>query len=293
MIGFDGVGWSEAVGRGVDAVAGSIAPEVEVAPTAVVEPGAVLGAGVRIGHFSVVSAGAVIGPGTVVGNSVTIVGSVTIGARNRIFPNCVIGAEPQDVSYRGAPTRVTIGDDNVIREGVTINRATEKEAGETVVGSGNFLMACCHVAHDCQIGDHVIIANGTLLGGHVRVQSHASLSGAVAVHHWATIGGWSFVAGVSRVLHDIPPFMLCEGIPARPRCINVVALRRGGFAADEIAAITEAYRLVYRAKVGLASAREILQSQGMLGPRVLEFLDFLTHQHAGRHGRARERRRAA
>ena len=264
-----------------------------VVPTAVVEPGAVLGPGVRIGHFSVVSAGAVIGPETVVENSVTIMGDVRIGSRNRIFPGCVIGAEPQDVSYRGAPTRVVIGDDNVIREGVTINRATEKEDGETVVGNGNFLMACCHVAHDCRIGDHVIIANGTLLGGHVRVHSHASLSGAVAVHHWTTIGGWSFVAGVSRVLHDIPPFMLCEGMPARPRCVNVVALRRGGFASDVIAAVTEAHRLVYRAKVGLASAREILQSQGMLVPPVEELLDFLTHQHEGRHGRARERRRAA
>ena len=279
--------------QSIHRLSGALRESPIVAPTAVVEPGAVLGPGVRIGHFSVVSAGAVIGPETVVENSVTIMGDVRIGARNRIFPGCVIGAEPQDVSYRGAPTRVVIGDDNVIREGVTINRATEKEDGETVVGNGNFLMACCHVAHDCRIGDHVIIANGTLLGGHVRVHSHASLSGAVAVHHWTTIGSWSFVAGVSRVLHDIPPFMLCEGMPARPRCVNVVALRRGGFASDVIAAVTEAHRLVYRAKVGLASAREILQSQGMLVPPVEELLDFLTHQHEGRHGRARERRRAA
>jgi len=264
-----------------------------VAPTAVVGVGARLGPDVKIGHHSVISAEAVIGPGTVIENGVTIVGDVRIGARNRIFPNCVIGAEPQDVSYRGTPTRVVVGDDNVIREGVTINRASEKEDGETVVGSGNFLMANCHVAHDCRIGDHVIIANGTLLGGHVRVQSHASLSGAVAVHHWATIGSWSFVAGLSRVLHDVPPFMLCEGMPARPRCVNVVALRRGGFGADVVAAITEAHRLVYRAKVGLTSAREILQSQGMFLPAVGELLDFLLHQHEGRHGRAREHRRAA
>ncbi len=265
----------------------------QVAPTAVVEPGAVLGDGVVIGHYCVISGGAVIGPGTVIGSHVTILGDVRIGARNRIFPHAVIGAEPQDVSYQGSRTRVVIGDDNVIREGVTINRATEKEDGQTVVGNGTFLMANSHVAHDCRVGDHVIIANGTLLGGHVRVQSHASLSGAVAVHHWATIGGWSFVAGVSRVLHDIPPFMLCEGLPARPRCVNVVALKRGGFAADAIAAVTEAYRLVYRAKVGLASAGEILQKQGMLLPPVIELLDFLAHQHEGRHGRARERRRAA
>jgi UDP-N-acetylglucosamine acyltransferase len=264
-----------------------------VHPTAVVEPGARLGPGVRVGPWCVISAGAVVGRDTVLDNGVTIMGEVVIGARNRIFPNCVIGGEPQDVSYRGTATRVEIGDDNVIREGVTINRASEKEDGVTSIGNANFLMACCHVAHDCRIGDHVIIANGTLLGGHVRVHSRASLSGAVAVHHWATIGGWSFVAGLSRVLHDVPPFMLCEGSPARPRCINVVALRRGGFGREAIDAVTEAHRLLYRARVGLEPAREILRQQGMLGPEVDQLLEFLVLQQGGRHGRARERRRAA
>jgi UDP-N-acetylglucosamine acyltransferase len=154
-------------------------------------------------------------------------------------------------------------------------------------------MACCHVAHDCQIGDSCVIANGTLLGGHVRIHSHASLSGAVAVHHWVTVGGWSFVAGLSRVLHDVPPFMLCEGLPARPRCINVVALKRGGFSKEAIEAIAEAHRLLYRAKVGLEQAREILRSNGMLVPSLNQLFEFLSHQQQGRHGRARERRRAA
>jgi len=264
-----------------------------VHPTAVVEPGASLAADVRIGPYCVISARAVIGRGTVLDGHVTIVGDVRIGERNRIFTNAVIGGEPQDVSYRGTATRVEIGDDNVIREGVTINRASEKEEGLTTIGSHNYLMAACHVAHDCRIGDHVVIANGTLLGGHVRVHSRASLSGAVAVHHWATIGGWSFVAGLSRVLHDVPPCMLCEGSPARPRCINVVALKRGGFEPAAIEAISEAYRLLYRARVGLEPARDILRSQGMLLPAVLELLDFLGRQQEGRHGRARERRRAA
>lgn len=274
-------------------VAASCIPQPVVHPTAVVESGARLAAGVRVGPHCVVSAGAVIGRGTVLENHVTIMGTVRIGERNRIFPNCVIGAEPQDVSYRGTATSVEIGDDNVIREGVTINRASEKEAGVTSLGNANFLMANSHVAHDCRIGDHVVIANGTLLGGHVRVHSRASLSGAVAVHHWATIGGWSFVAGLSRVLHDVPPFMLCEGAPARPRCINVVALKRGGFDTATIDAIAEAHRLLYRAKVGLEPAREILRSQGMLGPHVMHLLEFFGHQQDGRHGRARERRRAA
>jgi UDP-N-acetylglucosamine acyltransferase len=264
-----------------------------VHPTAVVESGAVLGPGVRIGPYCVVSAAAVIGRGTVLESHVSIMGDVRIGDRNRIYPNCVIGGEPQDVSYRGTVTRVEIGHGNVIREGVTINRGSEKEEGVTSLGDGNFLMACCHVAHDCRIGDHVIIANGTLLGGHVRVHSHASLSGAVAVHHWATIGGWSFVAGLSRALHDVPPFMLCEGSPARPRCVNLVALKRGGFDREAIDAVTEAHRLLYRAKVGLEPAREILRSQGMLGGHVMQLLDFLALQQEGRHGRARERRRAA
>jgi len=265
----------------------------EVHPSAVVETGAELATDVRIGPFCCVSAGAVIGRGTVLEHRVTIMGDVRIGERNHLFPNAVIGGDPQDVSYRGTQTRVEIGDRNTIREGVTINRATEKEEGITSIGNGNFLMACSHVAHDCQVGDHCIFANGVLLGGHVRVHSRASLSGAVAVHHWTTIGGWAFVAGLSRVLHDVPPFMLCEGLPARPRCLNSVALRRGGFTNETILAVTEAHRLLYRAKVGLEPAREILRSQGMLLPEVLQLLEFLALQRDGRHGRARERRKAA
>ncbi|MFM1904243.1 MAG: Acyl-[acyl-carrier-protein]--UDP-N-acetylglucosamine O-acyltransferase [Planctomycetota bacterium] len=265
----------------------------QVHPTAVVEPGAELAADVRIGPHCVLSADTVVGRGTVLENHVTTMGRVTIGERNRIFPNCVIGGEPQDISYRGTATRVEIGDGNLIREGVTINRASEKEEGVTSVGSGNFLMACCHVAHDCRIGDHVTIANGTLLGGHVRIQSHAALSGAVAVHHWATIGSWSFVAGLSRVLHDVPPFMLCEGAPARPRCINTVALERGGFGRAVIEAIAEAHRILFRAKVGLEKAREILEARQELPVEVAELLGFLARQQEGRHGRSRERRRAA
>jgi UDP-N-acetylglucosamine acyltransferase len=278
--------------RGPEAEGGDLPPPV-IHPSAIVEAGTVIAPGVRIGPHCVISAEAVIGPATVLENHVTLMGQVVLGSRNRIYPNCVIGGEPQDISYRGSPTRVEIGDDNLIREGVTINRGSEKEEGLTTIGSGCFLMACSHVAHDCRIGDGVTIANGTLLGGHVRVGSRASLSGAVAVHHWATIGSWSFVAGLSRVLHDVPPFMLCEGVPARPRCVNVVALKRAGFPPEAVAALAEAHRLLYRAKVGLEAAREILRSQGMLAAEVEEMLGFLGNQQEGRHGRSRDRRRAA
>ena len=154
-------------------------------------------------------------------------------------------------------------------------------------------MAACHVAHDCKLGDRVIVANGTLLGGHVHIHDDATLSGGVGVHHYTTIGSFSFVSGISRVLHDVPPFMLVEGIPTRPRCINIVALKRSDFPADVIRALAEAHRLIYRAKVGLDHAREILRNDGLMYPAVNHLLSFIQNQQEGRHGRGREKRRAA
>lgn len=248
---------------------------------------------VEIGPFCVIGPNVRIGRGTRLENNVTLMGHVTLGEHNHLYPGVVIGGEPQDLSYRGSDTQVIVGNHNVIRECVTINRATEKEEGRTVVGNHNFLMACSHVAHDCKLGDHIVMANGALLGGHVHVQDHASLSGAVAVHHWASIGSYSFVSGLSRVLHDVPPFMLAEGHPARPRCINVVALKRNDFSGETINCLAEAHRLLYRAKVGLDHAREILRGNDQLMPQVNQLLSFVQQQQEGKHGRARERRRAA
>lgn len=258
-----------------------------------IHPTAEIGEDVHIGPFCTIGPNVKIGRGTRLENNVTVMGHVDIGAENHIYPNVVIGAEPQDLSYRGTDTSVLIGNNNVFREGVTINRGTEKEDGATRVGSNNFLMACSHVAHDCRIGDHVVLANNTMLGGHVHVHDHASVSGGVGVHHYCSIGPFSFVAGVSRVLHDVPPFMLAEGSPARPRCINVVALKRNDFAADVIRCLAEAHRLIYRAKVGVDHAREILRGNDQLVPHVNQLLAFLQDMQEGRHGRARESRRAA
>jgi UDP-N-acetylglucosamine acyltransferase len=264
-----------------------------VAETASIHPRAEIDLDVEIGPYCVIGPLAKIGRGTRLENHVTIMGQVTIGQHNHLSPGVVIGGEPQDLSYRGSDTQVIIGDHNTIREGVTINRATEKEDGVTSVGSHNYFMACSHVAHDCRVGDHVILANGTLLGGHVHVHDCASLSGAVAVHHYATIGAYSFTSGLSRVLHDVPPFMLVEGQPARPRCINIVALKRNDFSPEAIDSLAEAHRLLYRAKVGLEHAREILRGHDQLTPEVNQLLAFISCQQEGRHGRARERRRAA
>ena len=266
---------------------------LRIAPTAIVDPSAVLADDVEIGHYCQIGPKVTIGRGTRLENNVTITGRTTIGRFNRIFPYVVVGQEPQDLSYRGSDTRVIIGDFNVLRESVTVNRGTEKEDGITSIGDRCYLMAACHIAHDCKLGHRIVMANGTLLGGHVHIEDHASLSGNVAVHHYTSIGGYAFVGGLSRVLHDVPPFMLCEGAPARPRCINIVALKRHEFSSHVIDCLAEAHRLIYRAKVGLDPAREILRSNGQLVPQVNQLLAFVEGQADGRHGRSREMRRAA
>jgi UDP-N-acetylglucosamine acyltransferase len=260
---------------------------------AAIDPKAEIGEDVHIGPFCVIGPDVKIGRGTRLENNVTLMGKVTLGEDNHLFPGVVIGAQPQDVSYRGSNTQVIIGDHNILRESVTINRATEKEDGITRLGSYNFLMACSHVAHDCKVGDHIIMANATLLGGHVHVYDHATLSGGIGVHHFTTIGRYAFIAGLARVIHDVPPFMLCEGHPARPRCVNVVALKRNNFSAESISSLSETHRLLYRAKVGLDHAREILRNNDKLLPAVNELLSFIQGQQEGKHGRSRERRRAA
>jgi UDP-N-acetylglucosamine acyltransferase len=260
---------------------------------AAVDPRAELDDDVTVGPFCTVGPKVRIGRGTELVSNVTVMGRVTLGEGTRIFPGAVIGGDPQDVSYRGSDTLVAIGDDNIIREGVTINRGTEKEEGLTTLGSGCFVMAGCHVAHDCRIGNRVIMANATLLGGHVHIHDDATISGGVAVHHFSTIGSYSFTGGLSRVLHDVPPYMLAEGNPSRPRCINIVALKRNHFSLDTTRALAEAHRLIYRSKVGLDHAREMLRAADMLVPAVNHLLNFLQNQHEGRNGRGRDRRRAA
>lgn len=264
-----------------------IADNVSIHPTAEIDED------VEIGPFSVIGPYVRIGRGTRVENNVTLLQRVTLGQHNHVFPNAVLGGAPQDVSFHGTDTEVVLGDHNIVRECVTINRGSEKEDGVTLIGNHNFLMACSHIAHDCKLGDHIIVTNGVLLGGHVHVHDHVVLSGGVAVHHYATVGSYAFVAGLSAVRHDVPPYMLAEGYPARPRCINVVSLKRNNFSPEVIECLAAAHKLLYRAKVGLDHAREILRNNGQLLPHVNHLLGFVQSQQEGRHGRGRERRRAA
>ncbi len=260
---------------------------------AIVDPKAEIDNDVEIGPFCVIGAKAKIGRGSRLLNNVTVLGDVTIGEDNIISPNAVLGGDPQDLSYRGSDTKVVIGDRNVIRECVTINRASEKEDGYTRVGNDCFFMGNVHIAHDCMVGDNVIIGHGSMLGGHVHVDHHATLSGSIGVTHYGSIGCYAFVSGASRVLQDIAPYMLADGNPARPRCINIVALKRNNFAQNIIDALNEAYRLMYRARVGLDNAREILESKGSLIPDIQHLLERIAVSQSGRHGRGREQRRKA
>ncbi len=264
-----------------------------IADTACVDPRAELADDVEVGPYCVIGPDVTIGRGTRLIAHACIYGRTAIGEENVIHPFAVIGGEPQDISYRGTETRVEVGDRNVIREAVTIHRGSEKEQGLTRIGSNNLLMVNVHVAHDCQLGDRVIIANNTILGGHSHIESFVTISGGVGVHPFVTIGAYCYVGGLSRIYHDVPRFMIVNGNPSKVRCINVVGLKRNGLTSEAISALHEAHRLIYRAKMSASSAAETLESHGHLCPEVKSLLDFIESQHHGTHGRARERRRSA
>lgn len=263
-------------------------------PTAVVAEGAELGAEVEIGPYTVVGPAVRIGDRTRIGPQVVIDGVTRLGSDNLIIGQASLGGAPQDLSYRGEPTQLTIGDRNTIREFVTINRGTVKGGGLTRVGSDCLLMACSHVAHDCTLEDRVIMANGALLAGHVQVGEGASISGACVAHHFLTIGRYSYCGGMSRISQDVPPFMLIEGHPARVRRVNDVGLERAGFSAEDIESLHRAYRRIWRSKT-TEPRREILQDlrNEMSASRpVLELVEALERTELGLKGRYLESKRA-
>jgi UDP-N-acetylglucosamine acyltransferase len=263
-----------------------------IADTASIDPRAEIADEVEIGPYCVIGPDVTIGRGTRLIAHVCLVGHVSLGENNIVHPFAVIGGEPQDYSYKGQPTRVQIGDHNVFREAVTISRGTDKEDGLTRIGSHNYLMANVHIGHDCVLGDRILVANNTMFSGHIHVESHASISGGVGLHQWVAIGGHSYVGGMSRIVHDVPPFMLVEGNPSKVRCINVVGLKRQNLSAEAISSLHEAHRLIYRARMTPKHATEILQAHDHLCPEVRRLLDFIEKQAQGKHGRSREPGRA-
>ncbi len=228
-------------------------------PTAVVDPAARIAADVIIGPYSVISSDVEIDTNSWIGAHVVLSGSIRMGSHNRIFPFASLGSDPQDKKYKGENTCLEIGSNNTIREYVTINRGTVQDAGVTRLGDGNWIMACVHIAHDCQIGSHTVLANNATLAGHVQIGDYATLGGASLVHQYCRIGEHAFTAYGARINKDVPPFvMVCEG-KARPRGLNVEGLKRRGYSEDRIRLLKEAYRILYRSELSLDQAIEQLK----------------------------------
>ncbi|MFN3165921.1 MAG: acyl-ACP--UDP-N-acetylglucosamine O-acyltransferase [Phycisphaeraceae bacterium] len=215
-------------------------------PTAIIERGATLGEGVAIGPYCHVGSAVTIDDGTELRSNVCVYGNTSIGEQCVVWPGAVLGGDPQDLKFAGEDSRLTIGDRNEIREHVTIHKGTDADTGVTTIGDDNLIMAYAHIAHDCVIGNHVIITNAVQLAGHVLVEDHAAIGGSSAVHHFVTIGAYAFVAGMTRVVHDVPPFMFVEGNPAKVRAVNSVAVQRHGLGTDALHALKHAWRLLYK-----------------------------------------------
>lgn len=260
-----------------------------VHPTASVDPTATLADGVEVGPYAVVGPHVALGPGTVVMGHATVSRWTRMGAGNRVHPYACLGGDPQDLGYDGSECWLEIGDRNCFREGVTVSRGTAKEKRLTRIGSGCLLMACSHVGHDCVLGDNVILANNVLLAGHCHVEDRAILSGSAAVHHFTTVGRMAFVGGLSRIIMDVPPYMLVEGHPARVVKVNIVGLKRAGLTEERIRALRRAYKELWRGdELVREKALDRLERQEGATEEVLYLARFLRRQMKGPHGRGRE-----
>lgn len=233
--------------------------EFLIHPTAVVHPLARIAADVLVGPYSVIGSDVELDSGCSIGAHVVIAGATRIGRDNRIFPFACLGEAPQDKKYDGENTRLEIGDGNTIREYVTINRGTVQDQGVTRVGNGNWIMAYVHIAHDCQVGSHTVLANNATLAGHVHVGDHATLGGATLVHQFCHIGAHAFSAYGARINKDVPPFVMVGEGRARPRGVNAEGLKRRGFSDSRIARLKQAYRLLYRSGLSLEQALQRLR----------------------------------
>ena len=255
-------------------------------PTASVSPRAELSKGVRVGPYAVVEDDVTVGPGCVIGAHAVVKRFTTLGARNRVYEHATLGGEPQDVKFKGERSALLIGDDNLIREYVTIHRASG-EGGATRVGSRNFLMVGVHVAHNCEVGDDNTFANGAALAGHVLVEDHVFFSSNVGAHQFVRFGRYAMIGGKTKAVQDVLPFFTTDGNPPRVRGLNAIGLRRGGFSPESRAALKRAYQILFRARLPLAQALAALEDSG--DEHVAHLAGFIR---ATRRGFTREEREA-
>ncbi len=242
-------------------------------PTAIIDPSARLGADVSIGPYCIIGADVEIGDGTWLQHHVTVMGPTRIGKNNRFFAYSSIGQQTQDLKYRAEPTGLEIGDDNTFREFCSVHRATSP-GDKTIIGSHNNFLCYVHIAHDCIVGSHVIFSNNGTLAGHVLVGDHAILGGLSAVHQFCRIGTRSIIGGCSKIVQDVPPYCTADGNPARARGLNIVGLKRAGFSRDQMRALRDAFRKVYRSGLNNAQAVEELRAL-KLTPEAEVLTDFV------------------
>ncbi len=247
----------------------------DIHPTAVVSPDAELASGVRVGPYAIIEDQVIIGEDTVVEAHAVIRSRTRLGARNRIHPHAVVGGEPQDLKFHGEDSLLIVGNDNRIREFATLHRGTEGGGGVTRVGNNNLLMAYTHVAHDCVLGDHIIMSNGATLAGHVGVGDHAIIGGLSAVHQFARVGRHAFVGGMTGVAQDVPPWMLAAGSRAVVHGPNVVGLRRAGASRELMSALKSAFRLIWRSDMPRPDALDFLAAEYAELPDLMDFVAFI------------------
>ncbi|MGQ9647497.1 MAG: acyl-ACP--UDP-N-acetylglucosamine O-acyltransferase [Thermodesulfobacteriota bacterium] len=251
-------------------------------PTAIVDPKAEIAGDVEIGPHSVIEKDVLIGEGTRIGPHVVIREGTRIGKQCQIFQFSSIGEAPQAFAYKGEKTYLLIGDQNIIRESVTLHRGTHQGGGKTVIGNNNFFMAYAHVAHDCHIGNQVVMANGATLGGHILVEDHAVIGGLAAVHQFCRIGTLAFISGVTGVVQDIPPYVLASGSRAQLFGLNTVGLKRHHFSEETLRALKKSYRTIFRSGLTLEKAiRQLSEDEISRIPEVQHLLQFIQNSKRG------------
>ena len=243
--------------------------------TALVDEAAELADDVEVGAFSIIGPLVKIGPGSRIGPHVVVTGRTTIGSNTRIFQFCSIGEEPQDKKYDGEDTELIIGYNNTIRELCTFSRGTIQEGGKTIIGNNNWIMACVHIAHDCVLGDNIIMANNASLAGHVTVGDWAILSGYSLIHQFCSVGEHSFTSFASHVNQSIPPYVTVSGEKARAKGVNTEGLRRRGYSPEQIQQVRRAYKVLYRSGLPLEEARAKLEEMAEEHEEIVPWIDFL------------------
>jgi len=252
----------------------------QIHPTAIVDAKVEIGAGTIIGPYCIIGADVVLGPNCWLQHHVTLAGPMRAGAGNKFYAYCSIGQQTQDLKYQGEPTYLEIGDENTFREFVTVNRSTTSE-GKTRVGNGGNFLAYSHIGHDCAVGNGVVFSNNGTLAGHVQVGDYAVMGGLTAVHQFCRIGRFAITGGCSKIVQDVPPFMIADGNPAEIRGVNLVGLERKGFPPEDVKLIKEAFRIIYRSKYNTGQAIEAIRKELAPSAAVEQIVEFIGKSQRG------------